>query len=51
MGDEESVEVFEIGEADELGAGGLIADIAWAAGVGVAPLGGGLGEEGHVETS
>jgi len=49
LGDEEGVEVFQIGEAHELGAGGVVADVAFVAGVLAAPLRGGLAEEGHVE--
>ena len=48
MPDEEGVEVFEIREADELGAVGLVADIAFFTRIPAAPLGGGLAEEGHV---
>ncbi len=47
--DKQGVEVFQVREADELGAGGLVADVALVAGVLAAPLGGGLAEEGHVE--
>ena len=47
--DKQGVEVFEVGEADELGAGGLVADVALVAGVLTAPLGRGLAEQSHVE--
>ena len=49
MADKQGVEVFQIREANELGTGGLVADVALFAGVLAAPLGGGLAEEGHVE--
>jgi hypothetical protein len=47
--DKQGVEVFEVGEAHELGAGGLVADVALFAGVLAPPLGGRLAEEGHVQ--
>jgi hypothetical protein len=49
LGNEEGVEVFQIGEAHELGAGGVVANVAFIARVVAAPLRGGLAEEGHVE--
>jgi hypothetical protein len=47
--DEEGVQVFQIGEADELGDIGEVANVALVAGMGVSPLLGGDAEEGHVE--
>ena len=38
LGDEEGVEVFQIGKAHELGAGGVVAEVAFIAGVLAAPL-------------
>ena|GEM_PF-1185112 len=49
LGDEEGVEVFQMREAHELGTGGVVADVAFVAGVLAAPLRGGLAEEGRVE--
>lgn len=47
--DEEGVEVFEVREADELGGVGVVAEVAFLAGVGIAPSFGRHAEEGHVE--
>jgi hypothetical protein len=47
--DEDGVEIFQIGEADQLGAGGLVADVAFVFRVRGTPLGSGLSEKGHVE--
>ncbi len=47
--DKQGIEVFKVGQADELGSSGLVADVALAAGVLATPLGGGLTEESHVE--
>ncbi len=49
LADEDGVQVFEVGEDDELFDRGAVADIALGVGVGVAPLLGGLSEQGDVE--
>ena len=49
LADEDGVEAFEVGEDDELLQRGVVADIAFGIGVGVAPLFRGLAEEGDVE--
>ena len=46
---EEGIEIFEIRQAYQLGAGGLVADVAFVFRVRGAQLGGGLSEESHVE--
>src|SRR5690606_29041443 len=47
--DKVGVEGFQVGEADKLGDIGVVANIAFAIRVFIAPLFGGLTEEGHVE--
>jgi len=49
LADEDGVETFEIGENNQLLQWGVVADVALGVGVGVAPLFGGLAEEGDVE--
>lgn len=49
LADEDGVEAFEVGEDDELLQRGVVTDIAFGGGVDVAPLLGGLAEEGDVE--
>ena len=49
LADEDGVEIFQIRKADQLGAGGLVADVAFVFRVRGTPLGRGLPEEGHVE--
>src|SRR5579859_1865392 len=47
--DEERVQVFQIGETDKLGDVGVVTDVAFVAGVGIAPRLCGDAEKGHVE--
>jgi hypothetical protein len=47
--DEHGVEAFEVGEDDELLQWGVVADVSFGRGMGIAPLFGGLAEEGYVE--
>ena len=49
MADEDGVEAFEVGQDDELLQRGVVAEVALGIGMGVAPLLGGLAEEGDVE--
>lgn len=49
MADEDGIEAFQVGEDDELFEWGVVADVALGIGVGIAPLFGGLAEEGDVE--
>ena len=49
MADEHGVEAFEVGEDDELFQRGVVAEVAFTTGVCIAPLFGGLAEEGDVE--
>ena len=49
LADEHGVEAFEVGEDDELLQRGVVADVSLGTGVGIAPLFGGLAEEGDVE--
>jgi hypothetical protein len=49
LANEHGVEAFEVGEDDELLEGCVVADVALGFGMGVAPLLGGLAEEGDVE--
>jgi len=45
----EGIEVFEVGQADQLGDVGVVPDVALFIRVGLAPHGGGDAEKGHVE--
>jgi len=47
--DEDGVQAFEVGEDNELFERGVVADVALGVGVGVAPLLGGLSEQGDIE--
>ena len=49
LADKQGIEIFKVGEANELSTGGLVANVALVAGVLAAPLGGSLAEEGHIE--
>ena len=49
MTDEQGVKVLEVGKANQLGTGGLIANVALFARIHAAPLGRSLAKEGHVE--
>ena len=49
LADKHGVEAFEVGEDDELLQRGVVADVPFGTGVGLAPLFGGLAEEGDVE--
>lgn len=46
---EDGVQVFHVGETDELIDGGVIANVAFIVGVGISPLAGCHAEQGHVE--
>jgi hypothetical protein len=46
LADEDGVEAFEVGEDDELLQRGVVAEVAFGTGMRVAPLFGGLAEEG-----
>lgn len=49
LANQHRVQAFEVGEDDELLEGRVVAEVALGLGVGIAPLLGGLAEEGDVE--
>ena len=49
LADEHGVQAFEVGEDDELLQRGVVAEVSFGTGIGIAPLFGGLAEEGDVE--
>ncbi len=49
LADEDGVQAFEVGEDDELFQRSVVAEVSFGGGIGIAPLFGGLAEEGDVE--